>query len=253
MLAQQIELVKTNCSVAGRTVATPLASIKELNTYYAQEVLAVKKRSQDLEEQLERLNEELEQREAQRDSVARIKLKSATEVDVKVVAQQAGRADFSITYYVKNAGWYPTYDVRSSSIREPLSLSYKANIYQNTKEEWKNVPVVLSNSTPMLEPSRSRPVTLMTLPVIRNTLLGTPEAFLFPVTVTLPFMFSVPPFQMLPPRLPAVLSVMVQPSIVISVSPTALASAPAPVLPRLPVKVQFVRVAVPQPLSVLEL
>lgn len=148
MLAQQIELVKTNCSVAGRTVATPLASIKELNTYYAQEVLAVKKRSQDLEEQLERLNEELEQREAQRDSVARIKLKSATEVDVKVVAQQAGRADFSITYYVKNAGWYPTYDVRSSSIREPLSLSYKANIYQNTKEEWKNVPVVLSSANP---------------------------------------------------------------------------------------------------------
>jgi hypothetical protein len=29
-----------------------------------------------------------------------------------------------------------------------LQLSYKANIYQNTKEEWKNVPVTLSSSNP---------------------------------------------------------------------------------------------------------
>ena len=41
MLTAQLELVKTNCSVAGRTVATPLANIKELNAYYAQQVLSV--------------------------------------------------------------------------------------------------------------------------------------------------------------------------------------------------------------------
>lgn len=148
MLAAQLELVKTNCSVAGRTVATPLANIKELNAYYAQQVLSVKKRSQELEEQLQNLNDELKRKQDTCDSIAKLKLKSVTEIDVKVDAKQAGRADFDITYYVKNAGWFPSYDIRSNSTKEPLQLSYKANIYQNTREEWKNVPVTLSSANP---------------------------------------------------------------------------------------------------------
>lgn len=148
MLTAQLELVKINCSVAGRTVATPLANIKELNAYYAQQVLSVKKRSQELEEQLQKLNDELKRKQDTCDSIAKQKLNSVTEIDVKVDAKQTGRADFDITYYVKNAGWFPSYDIRSNSTKEPLQLSYKANIYQNTKEEWKNVPVTLSSSNP---------------------------------------------------------------------------------------------------------
>lgn len=148
MLTAQLELVKTNCSVAGRTVATPLANIKELNAYYAQQVLSVKKRSQELEEQLQKLNDELKRKQDTCDSIAKLKLKNITEIDVKVDAKQGGRADFDITYYVKNAGWFPSYDIRSNSIKEPLQLSYKANIYQNTREEWKNVPVTLSSANP---------------------------------------------------------------------------------------------------------
>ncbi len=125
-----------------------MANIKELNAYYAQQVLSVKKRSQELEEQLQTLNDELKRKQDTCDSIAKLKLKSVTEIDVKVDAKQAGRADFDITYYVKNAGWFPSYDVRSNSTKEPLQLSYKANIYQNTREEWKNVPVTLSSANP---------------------------------------------------------------------------------------------------------
>lgn len=79
MLSAQLELVKTNCSVGSRTVATPLANIKELNNYYAQEVLSVKKRSQELDEQLLKLNEELKHKQNTCDSIAKLKLKSIVE------------------------------------------------------------------------------------------------------------------------------------------------------------------------------
>ncbi len=148
VLASQLELVKTNCSVAGRTVATPLVNIKELNNYYSQELLSLKKRTQDIDDELLKMADELTKKQEALDSISRIKLTAATEVDVKVEAQQAGRADFDITYYVKNAGWHPSYDVRSEGTGQPLVLSYKANIYQNTKEEWKNVPVLLSSANP---------------------------------------------------------------------------------------------------------
>lgn len=148
VLASQLELVKTNCSVASRTVATPLVNIKELNNYYSQEQLSIKKRTQDIDDDLVKLYEELTKKQEVLDSIGRIKMATATEVDVKVDAQQAGRADFDITYYVKNAGWFPSYDIRSEGTNKPLVLSYKANIYQNTKEEWKNVPVLLSSANP---------------------------------------------------------------------------------------------------------
>ena len=148
VIASQLELVKTNCSVAGRTVATPLVNIKELNNYYSQELLSLKKRTQDIDDQLLKLDNELTRKQEAFDSILHIKLATATEVDVKIDAQQAGRADFDITYYVKNAGWYPSYDVRSDGTGQPLVLSYKANIYQNTREEWKNVPVLLSSANP---------------------------------------------------------------------------------------------------------
>jgi hypothetical protein len=51
---------------------------------------------------------------------------------------------------VSNAGWYPSYDIRAKNITEPVELRYKANIHQNTKEEWKNVQLKLSSSNPSL-------------------------------------------------------------------------------------------------------
>ena len=148
VIAAQLEMVKTNCSAGNRTVATPLANIKELNSYYAQELLTLKKKSMAIDEELSQLAEKRQQQEKTVDSIAHLKLKTVTEVDVKLQVPQAGKAEFDLTYYVKNAGWYPTYDIRSEGISKPLQLSYKANVFQNTKEEWNNIPVTLSSANP---------------------------------------------------------------------------------------------------------
>ena len=71
-----------------------------------------------------------------------------SEIMVNVNAPAARKATFTLNYYVKNAGWFPSYDVRSGSLAEPISIIYKANIFQNTREEWKNVELSLSSSNP---------------------------------------------------------------------------------------------------------
>lgn len=148
VIEAQLEMLKTNSSVAGRTAVTPLAGIKELNNYYSTELLALKKRTKAIDDELNQLDEVRQQRQKTLDSIAALKLKSAMEVDVKLDVPHAGRAEFDLIYYVKNAGWYPTYDIRSTGITQPLQLSYKANVFQNTEEEWKNIPVTLSSANP---------------------------------------------------------------------------------------------------------
>lgn len=148
VLEAQLAMVQTNCSVGNRTAVTPLAGIKELNNYYSQELLSLKKQMIALDEELISLDEERIRCEETRDSIAHLKLKTTTEIEVKVDLPQAGRVDFNLTYYVKNAGWFPTYDVRAEGINQPMQLSYKANVFQNTKEDWHKVPVTLSSANP---------------------------------------------------------------------------------------------------------
>ena len=144
----QLEMVKTNSSIGNRTTATPLANIKELNNYYAQETLELKKKAIAIDQELEKLAEIREKQEKTVDSIARIKLKTMTEADLTLQVAQAGKMEFDLTYYVRNAGWYPTYDLRSEGLGLPLQLSYKTNMFQNTKEEWNNIPVTLSSANP---------------------------------------------------------------------------------------------------------
>ena len=146
----QLEMLKTNCSTGNRTAVTPLANIKELNTYYAQEMLELKKKAISINQELVKLAEIREKQQKTADSIAHLKLKTITEAELKLQVPQAGKVDFTLTYYVKNAGWYPTYDVRAEGVGQPLQLSYKANMFQNTKEEWKNIPVTLSSANPNL-------------------------------------------------------------------------------------------------------
>lgn len=144
----QLEMVKTNSSIGNRTTVTPLANIKELNNYYAQETLELKKKAIAIDQELEKLAEIREKQEKTVDSIARIKLKTMTEADLTLQVAQAGKVEFDLTYYVRNAGWYPTYDLRSEGLGLPLQLSYKANMFQNTKEEWNNISVTLSSANP---------------------------------------------------------------------------------------------------------
>ena len=65
-----------------------------------------------------------------------------------VQANEATNGDFSLNYVVRNAGWYPSYDLHVDDISKPLVLNYKANVHQNTGEEWKDIRIIFSNGNP---------------------------------------------------------------------------------------------------------
>lgn len=78
------------------------------------------------------------------------------EIIVKVSARTAVKGIFSISYLVPEAHWTPTYDLRIASVSEPLVIEYKANVSQETGEDWNNVHLVFSTGDPSL--SAEKPV-----------------------------------------------------------------------------------------------
>jgi uncharacterized protein (TIGR02231 family) len=70
------------------------------------------------------------------------------EISVAVTSEKPVSGKLSFSYVVTNAGWYPSYDIRVDDIKNPVSIFYKANVFQNTGIAWNNVKLSFSNATP---------------------------------------------------------------------------------------------------------
>jgi len=70
------------------------------------------------------------------------------EVVLEVEAPQQTMATFTFSYLVENALWIPNYNVRVNDLSAPVELSYFADVYQNTGEDWEGVKLSFSNGTP---------------------------------------------------------------------------------------------------------
>jgi uncharacterized protein (TIGR02231 family) len=81
------------------------------------------------------------------DKTGKQKLPSG-EISVSVSADKPVSGKMTFAYVVSNAGWYPSYDIRVDDISKPVTIFYKANVFQNTGVEWKNVKLSFSNATP---------------------------------------------------------------------------------------------------------
>jgi uncharacterized protein (TIGR02231 family) len=70
------------------------------------------------------------------------------EISVSVSSEKPVSGRLTFSYVVGNAGWYPSYDIRVDDISKPVTLFYKANVFQNTGVTWKDVKMSFSNATP---------------------------------------------------------------------------------------------------------
>ena len=72
------------------------------------------------------------------------------EIYITVSSEKQVAAKLNYSYVVMNAGWYPSYDIRVTDIKNPVTIFFKANVYQNSGVEWKDVKLSFSNATPWL-------------------------------------------------------------------------------------------------------
>jgi hypothetical protein len=92
-------------------------------------------------EDLARNNDQLKVFSKKKDSVNYI-------VTALVDSKTAQTVNFKLLYNIKDAGWYPTYDVRVTDISQPLAVLMNANVFQRSGETWKNISLQLSTGNP---------------------------------------------------------------------------------------------------------
>ncbi len=134
--------------VVGGQQGLSLDALSKVNEYLQarQEAIALKR----LERQrtITGINEELGKLRLQLNQLQGKKARATSEVLVEVSANNAVDAGITLKYMVRSAGWSPCYDIRVADITRPLQLTYKAQVYQSTGEEWKEVALALSSGQP---------------------------------------------------------------------------------------------------------
>ena len=125
-----------------------LEQLRSINDYLQtrQEALALKR----LERQarIAKLNEDLGKVKLQLAQVQGKRTRPTSEVVVEVSADAAVSATLTLKYMVSSAGWSPSYDIRVADITKPMQLTYKAQVYQSTGEDWDKVQLALSSGDP---------------------------------------------------------------------------------------------------------
>jgi uncharacterized protein (TIGR02231 family) len=122
-----------------------LQSVMDLYTNNMDQITMTKLKKERLIKDYEKQITALQQQVA--DKLGKQQLPSG-EISVTVTTEKQLSGKFTLSYVVGNAGWYPSYDIRVDDIKNPVTIFYKANVFQNSGVAWKDVKLSFSNATP---------------------------------------------------------------------------------------------------------
>lgn len=145
---QQYNVLETNKALRGNENGVDVAALKEFYTYYQKEMKILKDKQFKIKYQIQELNQDITRIRNQINANSRMQNKAVSEIVVTVEAEKNTYAKLEANYIVWQASWSPIYDLRSEKIEEPVSLHYRANIYQNTGIDWENVDLSISTGNP---------------------------------------------------------------------------------------------------------
>jgi uncharacterized protein (TIGR02231 family) len=150
ILNKEEQMLLSNQKIGGTNQNLTVAELKAMADFYRSRLTDIVSSRMKEDEKIKKINERIAKLQRQINEQNELYNRNTSEIVVSVSADAATNVDLEINYVVANAGWYPIYDVRAINTKNPLQLSYKANVFQGTGEEWKNIKLKLSTANPNL-------------------------------------------------------------------------------------------------------
>ncbi|MCF1752964.1 DUF4139 domain-containing protein [Mariniradius sediminis] len=148
VLKEKMALLQNNKNLGGANIGLSMTALKQALDFFEKEISAIKSEEINNRRKQQETRLKIQRLEKQINDFQSEPITPVSEVWIKVSAQRAGTANFAVSYLVSGAGWFPKYDIRAINIQKPIQIQYKAEIWQNTGNDWKNVKIKLSNAQP---------------------------------------------------------------------------------------------------------
>lgn len=148
VLKSQEELLDKMQTVSQIQKPISPAEITEALTYRQQKLTELRLKAIEINNKLAKLKEDSDVFYKQLVAETLKQNLSTSEVSVTITATKEMETTLEISYFVPNAGWTPFYDFRVKDISQPMQLTHKANVFQQTGEDWNEIQLTLSNANP---------------------------------------------------------------------------------------------------------
>lgn len=150
ILNKEEQMLITNQKIGGTSQNLTVTELKAMADFYRTRLGDIVTGRMKEDEKIKKLAERATKLQQQISQQNELYSRNTSEIVIRVTAMAATQVQLEINYVVANAGWYPVYDLRAVNTKNPIQLSYKANVQQGTGEEWNNVKLKLSTANPNL-------------------------------------------------------------------------------------------------------
>jgi uncharacterized protein (TIGR02231 family) len=150
ILNKEEQMLLSNQKIGGANQNLSVAELKGMADFYRSRLSDIVTTRMKQDEKLKKLNERFVKIQQQINSQNEIYSRNTSEIVISVSAEAATTVDLDVNYIVSGAGWYAIYDLRAINTKSPVQLNYKANVFQSTGEDWKNIRLKLSTANPNL-------------------------------------------------------------------------------------------------------
>ncbi len=150
ILSKEEQMLMSNQKIGGTSQNLTVIELKSMADFYRSRLSEIVSSRMKEDEKIKKNNERITKLQLQITEQNELYGRNTSEIVVSLSADASTSVDLEVSYIVANAGWQPVYDVRAINTKSPIQLNYKANVFQSTGEEWKNVKLKLSTANPNL-------------------------------------------------------------------------------------------------------
>ena len=145
---EELKILGKNQVIHGDQSNISIERVKEMTQYYRDRTITINNELLNLQYEIDSLK--LIKVDLYREMTALQTEKNEKRgvIEFIIDAPVATAIELSVSYTVATAGWYPTYDIRATSTTAPVDILYKANVYQQTGSDWKDINLILSTGDP---------------------------------------------------------------------------------------------------------
>ena len=147
-------MLTDNQRLGGTQSGVPLAELTRAADFFRERTLKINNALTELSRKSKVHDLRLKILEARYKSMRESINTARKHIAVTIASDKDQTANFIVRYLVTEAGWIASYDLIASDINKPVTLKYKAQVYNNTAVDWKDVKLTLSTSDPSLAASR---------------------------------------------------------------------------------------------------
>ena len=158
---QEKDLLNENKSVLKLSKEFIIDDLMDLTDFFRERMLDVEGKISNTNKEIAKINKTIQNIERQINALNSMAKNQYSNVVIQVTSEVNKNLDYELSYNINNrAGWKPCYDIRVDKIHDSVNITYKAEMYQNTNEEWEDIKISLStgnlnqsNNAPSFNPN----------------------------------------------------------------------------------------------------